>query len=121
MAMITCPECGTKISDMSEACIHCGYPLHKENKPSNGTLVIYGYTGFWTAHPKLKIYVNGKYIGDLSYNAKSQEIPITGPTEVEIKCSFRSTLVRVPPDKHSEIHVEFNRVTGNIMAETRSY
>ncbi len=27
MALITCPECGGKVSDKAEACIHCGFPL----------------------------------------------------------------------------------------------
>lgn len=27
MALIKCPECGKEISDKSEKCIHCGYPL----------------------------------------------------------------------------------------------
>lgn len=27
MALINCPECGKEISDSSEKCIHCGYPL----------------------------------------------------------------------------------------------
>lgn len=30
MALIKCPECGREISDKSEQCIHCGYPLPKE-------------------------------------------------------------------------------------------
>ena len=36
MALIKCPECGQMISDKSNACIHCGYPLdnnqHTESK-----------------------------------------------------------------------------------------
>lgn len=32
MALITCPECGKKISDKADACIHCGYPLHNKQK-----------------------------------------------------------------------------------------
>lgn len=32
MALITCPECGKKISDKAEACIGCGYPISKNNK-----------------------------------------------------------------------------------------
>ena len=28
MALIKCPECGKEISDKSEKCIYCGYPLH---------------------------------------------------------------------------------------------
>ncbi len=27
MALIKCPECGKEISDKSDKCIHCGYPL----------------------------------------------------------------------------------------------
>lgn len=27
MALITCPECGGKVSDKADTCIHCGYPL----------------------------------------------------------------------------------------------
>ena len=31
MALIKCPECGKEISDKSDRCIHCGYPLPKES------------------------------------------------------------------------------------------
>ena len=31
MALIECPECGKQISDKSEVCIHCGYPLAEDN------------------------------------------------------------------------------------------
>ena len=31
MALINCPECGKEISDKSETCIHCGYPLSDKN------------------------------------------------------------------------------------------
>lgn len=27
MALIECPECKKEISDQSEICIHCGYPI----------------------------------------------------------------------------------------------
>lgn len=29
MALINCPECGKEVSDKSEKCIHCGYPINK--------------------------------------------------------------------------------------------
>lgn len=35
MALITCPECGKQISDKSEHCVHCGFPLIKEESTSN--------------------------------------------------------------------------------------
>ncbi len=31
MALIKCPECQKEISDKSEKCIHCGFPLQKTN------------------------------------------------------------------------------------------
>lgn len=31
MALITCPECGGKVSDKADTCIHCGYPLKDYN------------------------------------------------------------------------------------------
>ena len=30
--LIRCPECGKEISDQSDKCIHCGFPLNKLNK-----------------------------------------------------------------------------------------
>ena len=31
MALISCPECGQKVSDQAKVCIHCGYPLGPRN------------------------------------------------------------------------------------------
>ena len=35
--LITCPECSEKISDKSDVCVHCGYPIKKilESKYKN--------------------------------------------------------------------------------------
>jgi ribosomal protein L37E len=30
MALIKCPECGKEVSDRSDQCIHCGYPIKEE-------------------------------------------------------------------------------------------
>lgn len=32
MALIKCPECGQEISDKSDKCIHCGYPLSQKQE-----------------------------------------------------------------------------------------
>lgn len=32
MALIECPECGGKVPDKANVCIHCGYPLHNEEE-----------------------------------------------------------------------------------------
>jgi len=31
MALVSCPECGKKISDQSDSCIGCGYPINPLN------------------------------------------------------------------------------------------
>lgn len=31
MALIKCPECGKEISDKSDKCVNCGYPLKTED------------------------------------------------------------------------------------------
>ena len=121
MAIVSCPECGQNVSEKAEKCIHCGYPLDSVVQKSKGTLVVYGYTGWFLVKPKLKIYLNGKYIGDVSHKAKTKEIPISGPTIVEIKCGIRSTAVKLFPDKHNEIYTEFDRTSGSILAELRRY
>lgn len=47
MALITCPECGKKVSDKAEICVGCGYPIAKlyvpevENKKSDSVLCPY--------------------------------------------------------------------------------
>jgi TM2 domain-containing membrane protein YozV len=38
MALVSCPECGKKVSDQSDSCIGCGYPLNPlsfNSKPAN--------------------------------------------------------------------------------------
>lgn len=92
-----------------------------KNTEKTGTVVIYGYTGWFLVKPNLKIYLNGKYIGDLSYKARSKEIQINEVSTIEIKCHIRSTEVRVFPEGHTEIYTEFDRATGSIIAEVRRY
>lgn len=121
MALIKCSQCGKEISDSCNRCIYCGYLLESADLDSAGSVVIYSYTGWYLVKPNLKIYINGKYFGDLSYKARTKEIPITEPTDIEIKCNMRSTLVRLQPNKHYEIHTEFNRASGSILAEVRSW
>lgn len=31
MALVKCKECGKEISDKATTCIHCGYPVKKQN------------------------------------------------------------------------------------------
>ena len=44
MAMVTCPECATKVSDKAFACPSCGYPLIQKGR-SEWPSVIGGVAG----------------------------------------------------------------------------
>jgi|GEM_PF-1374151 len=52
MALIRCPECGNAISDKSEKCIHCGYPIGNQSLQGK---VVFQTTGDF-------IGLAGKYI-----------------------------------------------------------
>ena len=90
-------------------------------KAEPGTLVIYGYTGWFLAKPTVKIYLNGEYLGDVSYKARTKEITIIEPSDVELRCNIRSTRVRVYPNTHTELFIEFDRSSGKITTDIRSY
>ena len=47
MALITCPECGQKISSESEYCVHCGFPINKKVTlgPNDYVVVVTGHSG----------------------------------------------------------------------------
>lgn len=65
MALIKCPECGKEISDKSEKCIHCGFPL---TETKNKICVINGeeydlsfILDFYKDHPDGKVKLIGTF------------------------------------------------------------
>lgn len=37
MALIDCPECGEEVSDQTESCPNCGYPVNSDKKKNKNT------------------------------------------------------------------------------------
>ena len=64
MAIITCPECGGKVSSNARACPHCGN-IYLNNSNSKG-----GYLGFFIIIIPVFIYMVFRYCGDspISYH-----------------------------------------------------
>lgn len=78
MAMIKCPECGQEISDTSDKCIKCGYPIKskkKVNKKLVGGILVFivlaiiivctiSVINKKTKHPDLMKVLNCSYVED---------------------------------------------------------
>ena len=69
MALIKCPECGAEISDKSDKCMKCGFPLKSNAKNMNNKLIIFGIvivlllvvTIFVFVSKNEKTVIEGKY------------------------------------------------------------
>ena len=80
MALIKCPECGTEVSDKAAACPKCAYPI---NPVSNPAMIRFEQT--YAVRYTCTVYCDGK-----EYSCKQGEsvtIPISKPTNVEVKIS----------------------------------
>lgn len=85
MALINCPECGKQVSDQAPACIHCGYPLNKQEERSE--LVIYGTKQQYLLNiiqNPCKIYIDGELV-DLVPANDMTVIPIEKDCELVVK------------------------------------
>lgn len=63
MALINCPECNGKVSDMANICVHCGYPLNPDN--------VYGIPTFLKINDIMKILNCGKNVAYKLITSKS--------------------------------------------------
>lgn len=68
MALIKCPECGKEISDKSDKCIHCGYPL-LQNQESD----IFLFNG---------VQLNKSYFLDENVSADDKTNKLRGASDV---------------------------------------
>lgn len=78
MALINCPECGTRVSDTAMSCPSCGYPI---NKPVSYATIRFEQT--YAIRYNCTVICEGK-----EYHCKqgeAVEIPVTQPTQVTIK------------------------------------
>ena len=100
MALIKCPECGKEISDKSEKCIHCGFPLRNE--------------------PIIQEYINGKYYDVTFLKDKN----ISQAKKITMLCELtnndvdlmeaKNIVLKYHPTKQQE-QAEKNRVEENTL------
>lgn len=74
MVLIKCPECGKEISNLSKRCIHCGFPLDKNDININNDFgntvctinnITYDFSDF------LNLYKCGAYLKAIDYLNKN--------------------------------------------------
>lgn len=78
-------------------------------------LIVYGYTEWYLVKPKIKIYFNDEYLGEVIYK-DSFEYQIESDGILTLKCSVRKTQIKVYKDKINKIQVQFDRFTGQLVA-----
>ena len=115
-----CPNCGTPTEADNLFCPKCGKNLEIQAKQRPQTtsatakkVTIIGYTESFAMNPSVSIYKQGVQIGEVSKGGQTV-LDIDGPCELEFKCSFRSTKLKVEPDMH--VLLSFNRTTGGLSA-----
>ena len=89
MALIICPECGSKISDKAEQCIHCGCPIEKSEEAMickiNGK--DYDFLGFYKRIMKAKENKNG-FVCDPDFEKIRDEIGLLTNISMPAKLCF---------------------------------
>lgn len=81
-------------------------------------LKIYGYTGWYAMKPKVKIYFNDDEIGQVGYN-ETFEGKVEEDGELLFKCNFRKATAKVYRNRVNVIHLEFDRFSGKLVAESQ--
>jgi hypothetical protein len=83
MALMKCPECGKEVSDKSEFCIQCGYPIHEHvRKGKPGKLIVHAPEyKFGMGILKIEVHIDGKKIGVIR-RYETKEFVINHDTKV---------------------------------------
>lgn len=79
---------------------------------------VYGYTGWYAIKFKVKIFFEGKEIGEVGYKDVF-ETKIEKDGELEFRCTVRKAKVYVYKNKNNVIQLEFDRFTGKLVAEPK--
>lgn len=109
MALIKCQECGKDVSDKAKICPNCGYPICEEESK----VIIFGLSQMGLLGGKLKIYADGKFMGEIK-KGQSLEFPIEKDCTITAKCGINPSKgkIDVKAGKTTKIKYEYNRISG---------
>lgn len=111
MALMICPECGNKISDKAEQCIHCGCPIKKNEEAMickiNGK--DYDFSGFYKRIMKAKENKDG-FLHDPDFEKIRDEIKqLTNLAQPVSLCLLIERTEKVPEEYNNKTIQEFSR------------
>jgi len=118
--MAFCGNCGNELKDGAKFCPKCGSPVRSSSNPNinikKGNLYI-RWEGAWTLlDMTVSVIVNGKYVGDYSFNEGFEAIvPIESEiVRVRIKCSVReyTQVLTLSPNANYSLNLSYNRISG---------
>ena len=122
---MVCEKCGKELREGIKFCPGCGRVIDNAEtnqvvQPSvavskKGKLVVYGYTQWFVAKPKVDVMKNGIKVAEV-YPSAETEIDIEQDCTITFKCMFRTAVVQAKAGVTQEIQLSFDRVTGDLLA-----
>ena len=114
MSLIKCSECGKEVSSKAKSCPNCGCPIYEEKEESK--VIIYGLSQMGILGGKLKIYVDGEYVGEVK-KGQNLEIPIDKDCIITAKCGINPSKgkIGVKAGKTTKIKYEYNKLSGSFI------
>ncbi len=120
MAIIKCPECNSEISDKSLTCIKCGCPINGGTNTDNKNLKISYPKDGRPATPKIKVFINGRQIGEYA-DGTENELQVNESGTLLFKGSFRKVEVNFDCTKNYHVTLTWNTLTGKIVADVERW
>lgn len=130
---VRCPDCAELVLREALVCKHCGCRItppkasrngseHQEEVLENnqaGLITIHGYKEHFVFVPKIKIYKDGDYIGEIGHH-ETMKVTCEIDCVLSFKAMGRNRSLEIKRDQHSHVLLQFNRFTGGIFATAAS-
>lgn len=114
MTLIKCNDCGKKISNRANICPSCGCPVRVEKEESK--VIIYGLSQVGILGGKLKIYIDGEYVGKVK-KGQCLEIPINKDCTITSKCGINLSRgkIDIKAGKTTKVKYEYDKLSGALI------
>lgn len=108
MALISCPECGNKVSDKSKTCVHCGSPL----QAPESKLIVHGLNERFLIGGTMRLYLDDVFVGEVAKFDRF-ETEITKDCTLRVECGVNTSKpsCQIKAGEVTKIQIIFRRGT----------